>query len=133
MKKLSIALGLLLLCGIAFGADLAGVWTGKIVFKTPVAGGLSRDVTMTLKTSGPHLTGTVSGSWDGHHDSATILDGKFNGNEIYFTIATGAADIPRMEFAGKLEGDELKITISGKNVNDGQEWKFADTSLKRGK
>jgi hypothetical protein len=38
-----------------------------------------------------------------------------------------------MEFAGKQDGDDLKLTISGKNPNDGRERKLGDGLLKRAK
>lgn len=129
-------MGLLLLSGALtqiLGADIAGVWTGRIVFRTPDRGEQPRDITLTLKTAGSSVTGTLSGTWDGNRDSTGVLDGKVNGDEIFFAVASGAQDTPTMEFVGKQDGDDLTLTISAKNPTNGQEWKFGDGLLKRTK
>jgi hypothetical protein len=134
VKTLSLVLGLFLLSGALtqmFGANVAGVWTGRIILKTPERGDQPRDITLTLKTSGSNLTGTISGEWEGHRDSAEILDGKVNGNAVSFSVPSGTSDGSRIEFLGEQDGDTLRLTISGKH--DGQEFGFGDGLLKRAK
>ena len=138
MKKLFIIFGLSVLSGVftqILAADVAGVWTGRVVFKTPKQGEQPRDLTLTLKTAGSNLTGTLGGvgTPEGNRDSAEILDGKVNGSAVSFFVATGAPDMPRIEFTGKQDGDNLTLTMSAKNPNTGQEWQFGNGMLKRAK
>ena len=59
MKNPSTILGVILLSAVVaeiFGADLAGVWTGRIIFRMP-DGDMPRDVTLKLKTTGSSATG----------------------------------------------------------------------------
>ncbi len=122
-----------LLClGQISAAEIAGVWTGQVTFRIENRD-MVRDVTLILKTDGSSLTGTVNGSWEGHHDSTTILDGKTSGNDLSFAVATGAQDFPRMEFAGKQDGDRLTLTVVMKNLDQGREQKVADAALRRTK
>jgi hypothetical protein len=114
------------------GADVDGIWKGRITFNVP-SGQQTVDITLTLKTAGSTLTGTFAGVRDGERDSTEILDGKVNGAEISFAIATGASDMPRMNFNGKQDGDALRLIATAKNPNDGSEWKFVDDLLKREK
>jgi hypothetical protein len=94
---------------------------------------MPRDVTLTLKADGSNITGTLSGESDGQRDRTDILDGRVNADELSFAIATGASDMPRMNFQGKQDGNDLKLTITGKNPSDGQEWKLGDGLLRRAK
>jgi len=136
VKTLSLAFGLFLL-SVAFTqtlrADAAGVWTGRIVVKTPDRENQSRDVTLTLKVDGDRVTGTLSGTWEGHRDSAEILDGKVGGDRVFFAVPSGAVDMPRIEFEGKQDGDNLTLTITFKNPNNGEERQSGDGLLKRSK
>ena len=136
MKAPSIVFGLLLLTSALapiIGADVAGVWTGRIIFRTPERGERARDLILTLKTTDSSVTGTLIGTWDGHRENQELLDGKMNGNAISFSVPSGASDMPRIEFVGKQDGDDLTLIISGKNQSNGPEWKFGDGRLKRTK
>ena len=136
MKTLFLAFGFFLVSGAftqILGADVAGVWTGRIVFKTPDRGDQPRDVALTLKVDGYKVTGTLSGTWEGHRDSAEILDGKVGGDRVFFAVPSGAQDMPRIEFVGKQDGDNLTLTITSKNPNNGEERQSGDGLLKRSK
>lgn len=134
--KLSIVFGLLSLAGVPaqiFGADVAGIWTGRVVAKTADGRELQRDVTLKLEVTGSKVTGTLSGSWEGHHDEAELLDGKLSENMVSFAVASGASDVSSIEFVGKQDGNDLKLTVSVKDPSNGQEWKFGDWLLQRAK
>lgn len=136
MKTLFLTFSILLLCAAftqTLGADVAGVWTGRMVVRTPERGNQSRDVTLTLKIDGDRVTGTLSGTWEGHRDSAEILDGKVGGDRVFFAVPSGAVDMPRIEFVGRQDGDNLTLTITFKNPNNGEEWPAGDGLLKRSK
>jgi hypothetical protein len=90
-------------------------------------------VTLTLKTDGDRVTGTLSGTWEGRRDSAEILDGKVTGDRVFFAVPSGAQDMPRIEFVGKQDGDNLILTITFKNPNSGEERQSGDGLLKRSK
>jgi hypothetical protein len=136
VKTLFLALGFFLLSGAftqVLYADVAGVWTGKILFKTQDRGDQPRDVTLTLKVDGYSVTGTLSGTWEGHRDSAQILDGNVGGDRVFFAVPSGATDMPRIEFVGKQDGDNLTLTITDKNPNNGKERPAGEGLLKRSK
>ena len=136
MKTLFFALGFFLLSGTftqILGADAAGVWNGRIVFKTPDRGNQPRDVTLTLKVDGYKVTGTLSGTWDGHRNSTEILDGKVGGDLVFFAVPSGAKPMDRIEFVGKQDGDKLTLTITEKNSNNGEERQSGNGLLKRSK
>jgi hypothetical protein len=136
VKRLFFTLGFFLLSGAftqVLRADVAGVWTGRIVYKSPDRGDQPRDVTLTLKVDGYKVTGTLSGTWEGHRDSAEILDGKVGGDVVFFAVPSGATDMPRIEFVGKQDGDNLTLTITDKNPNNGKERPAGDGLLKRSK
>ena len=75
----------------------------------------------------------MSGTWEGHRDSAEILDGKAGGDRVFFAVPSSAKDMPRIEFVGKQDGDNLTLTITAKNPNNGEERQFGDGLLKRAK
>lgn len=90
-------------------------------------------MTLTLKVDGYRVTGTLSGTWERHRDSAEILDGKVGGDLISFSVPSGASDMHRIEFAGKLDGDNLTLTINEKDPKNGEERQSGDGLLKRSK
>jgi hypothetical protein len=130
VKTLFFTLGFFLLSGVftqILAADVAGVWSGRIVFKTLDRGEQPRDVTLTLKVNGYRVTGILSGTWEGHRDSAEILDGRVGGDLVFFAVPSGASDMHRIEFVGKQDGDNLSLTITEKERQSG------DGLLKRSK
>jgi hypothetical protein len=62
--------------------DFDGVWAGRITLKAPGIPELARDLTLTLKTAGTSVTGTLALERDGPRDSREISDGKIRGNAV---------------------------------------------------
>lgn len=112
-------------------ADVDGIWGGRITFKAPGIPEVRRDLTLTLKTAGTSVTGTLAFEWDGQRDSREISDGKIGGNAVTFSFATRMSDIPRMDFTVIRDGDDIKLAVKGKNANTGQEWNFGEGLLTR--
>ncbi len=92
---------MLLLAGLAAGADLSGKW--KAEFTTP--DGTARVNTFVFKVDGGKLTGTVAGT----QDETPISNGKINGDEISFT-----AERPfgMFTYSGKAVGNEIKFKVT---------------------
>ena len=105
MRKLTLILSLLALFAFcALAADVTGTWKGSM--ETPQG---ARDVTITLKADGNVLTGTISG----RQGDAPIQDGKIKGDNISFNLVRKFNDQEfKMEYKGKLKGDELKMEIT---------------------
>ena len=99
MKYFPFVLGVLLLAGLAFGADVDGKWTGS------VAGMDGNDLTIefTFKADGETLTGfhIVNGQ------ETAIKDGKIDGNNISFSVTL---DFGKFEHKGVISGDQIKMT-----------------------
>jgi hypothetical protein len=91
MKYFLAAMGVLLLTGMAFGADIDGKWSGTIT-------GMDMQVNFTFKADGNTLSGvhTVNGT------DTTFKDGKIDGANISFTV--------KLEHKGVLSGDQIKMT-----------------------
>jgi len=88
---------------------------------------MRRDVSLTLSVNGFTLTGNMI--IDG--ETAEILDGTVNGEEISFAIASGADDVPVFEFHGCLAGDALTLTVSGRMKATGETLKIGAGSFRR--
>ena len=91
--------------GLAFGADVDGKWTGSIA--GPDGNGMA--VSYTFKADGNTLTGTTTGP-----DNSTIplKNGKIDGNNISFSISIdmGGQEM-KMDFKGVVSGDQIKISF----------------------
>ena len=99
MKYLSIVLGLLLLAGFAFAADIDGKWAGEIV-------GQNMEIAFTFKADGTKLTGVhiVNGT------ETPIEEGKIDGNNISFTVTLNMGEEMKILHKGTISGDEIKMT-----------------------
>ncbi len=100
MKNFLFVVGLLLLAGFAFGADIDGKWSGTIT-------GMDMQVDFTFKADGNILTGThiVNGT------STPIKDGKIDGNNISFTVTLDmGGQESKIEHKGVISGDQIKMT-----------------------
>lgn len=99
MKYLSIVLGLLLLTGVAFAADIDGKWAGEIV-------GQNMEIAFTFKAEGTKLTGVhiVNGT------ETPIEEGKIDGNNISFTVTLNMGEEMKIPHKGTISGDEIKMT-----------------------
>jgi hypothetical protein len=97
---------LLVVSGLAFGADIDGKWTGSIAGPD---GGQGFPVSYTFKADGAKLTGTSLGP---DNSQTPIKDGKIEGNNISFSISIdmGGQEM-KMEFKGVLSGDEIKMSF----------------------
>jgi len=100
---------ILVLCGLAFAlvfaafaADLTGKWAAE--FDTQIG---AQKYTYDLKADDGKLTGTAAGP----QGSVAIREGKVDGDSVFFVenMNYQGTDI-RIEYSGKLVGDELKLT-----------------------
>jgi len=117
MKQIvPLVLGLMLLAGPAFAADVDGKWTGSI--ETPMG---TLPVGFTLKADGATLTGTSLGPDGG---DIPLKDGKVDGNKISFTVAidfggmaivlayTGVVSPDKIQFAGDFMGMPFEFVVT---------------------
>ena len=105
MRNCLIVLGMILIAGAAFAADIDGKWAGEIAGQD----GSPMKINYTFKADGANLTGTTNGP-DGKE--VAIKDGKINGNNVSFSIAfdMGGQEM-KIEMKGVLSGDSLKLTM----------------------
>ena len=98
-------MGLILVAGMAFAADIDGKWVGEIQGMD----GSPMKISYTFKADGATLTGST-GSPDGKE--IPIKDGKIDGNNISFSISfdMGGQEM-KMDMKGVLSGDDLKLTM----------------------
>lgn len=105
MRKLTLIASLLALFAIcALAADVTGTWKGSM--ETPQG---TRETTITLKADGNALTGTIAG----RQGEVAIQDGKVKGDNVSFNIVRNFnGNEMKMEYKGKVKGDELKLDVS---------------------
>jgi opacity protein-like surface antigen len=85
-----------------FCADATGTWTAT--FDTQVG---VQNYTYTFKVEGNKLTGHAKSE----NGDTEIQEGKVNGDEISFVENLNFQGMPlRIEYKGKLAGDEIKFT-----------------------
>ena len=102
MKRFALTVAaVLLVAGIAFGADIDGKWTGKIAGMD----GNEIELNYTFKAEGTKLTGFTA-SPDGQQ--IEIQDGKVEGSNISFSLPFGKM---KMEMKGVVSGNELKLSM----------------------
>ena len=105
---------MLALSSIAFCADITGKWKASFQGQNGAI-----DVVYDFKVDGSKLTGTVSST----RGEMPISDGKVEGNEISFVIAT---DEFRAVTKGTISGDEIKFKIEAGDRNFEMTAKRAD-------
>jgi hypothetical protein len=114
MKRL---LTVLAICACAaLAADISGNW--KATAEGPNG---SMERTFTFKVDGNKVTGETTSSMLG---KSTITDGKVEGDTVTFSIkATFGDNEMKIDYKGKISGDEIKFTSSSA-ANGGQsiEW-----------
>lgn len=90
-------------------ADIDGTWVGTV--------GQSA-ITFTLKADGAKLTGTLDNA--AQPGATPIADGKIDGDKISFHVLRTLNDAEtKVEWTGKLAGDELKLqrgAVAGNEV-----------------
>jgi len=104
MKYCAFVVGLLLITGLAFGADIDGKWTGSVAGMD----GNPMQISYTFKADGTTLTGETQGM-DGK--PMAIKDGKINGNNISYSIVFNMGQEMKIDFKGVVSGDSLKLTF----------------------
>lgn len=98
--KASLALAALFAAGSAMAADIDGKWTGMVA---------QSEITFTFKADGEKLTGTLDNA--AQPGATELKDGKIKGNEISFhVLRTLQESEVKVEWTGKLNGDELTLT-----------------------
>ena len=87
---------------MAFGADIDGKWVGE-------GGGKGGPQTLTIKSSGMNLTGSMEG---GRGGAVEISEGMIHGSDVMFKVVRefGGNKVTQ-NFSGKLEGSELKLKV----------------------
>ena len=100
MRNFLIVLGLILVAGLAYAADIDGKWVGEYQ---------GMKINYTFKADGEKLTGTTT-TPDGNE--IAIKDGKINGNNISFSISfdMGGQEM-KIDMKGVLSGDSLKLSM----------------------
>jgi hypothetical protein len=96
---------MLLIAGLAFGADVDGKWTGTIAGMD----GNNITITYTFKAEGNVLTGSSIGP-DGN--AIPIKDGKIDGDKISFSIVLdfGGQEM-KLDYNGVVAADQIKLTF----------------------
>ena len=102
--KIFASIGILIIvAGMAYGADVDGKWTGSVqgpAGEFPVA--------FTFKADGSTLTGSTTG-FDGA--DVPIKDGKIEGSNITFTVTFDFGGMPlTLAYKGIVSTDEIKIS-----------------------
>jgi len=92
-----LTLIVLIFAAPVFAADVTGKWKATM----PDAG---MELTFAFKADGAALTGTVSAQMG----EFPITEGKVDGNNISFTVAT---DQMKVLHKGIVSGDEIKMTV----------------------
>ena len=97
------AFAILLPASVAFAADPGGKWTAT--FETQIG---QQNYTYEFKVEGEKITGTAKSNLG----SGVITEGKFTGGDtVTFVEMLKFQDMEiRIEYAGKLAGDEIKFT-----------------------
>jgi hypothetical protein len=101
MKLCVLALSILLVAGIAYGADIDGTWKGEMDMM-----GQTMPISYTFKAEGNVLTGTTP-IMDQEYK---IQDGKINGNNISFSVVMNFGQEMKVDYKGVLSGNELKLS-----------------------
>ena len=92
----------LLLTSMAFAQSVDGKWTTGLHARGPDG----QIITLTLKSDGSKITGTLYGI------QPIPLEGTIEGNtlKIRFRVTTGTGDELLLDYIAILEGDEIKFT-----------------------
>ena len=107
MKKFAILTLILFAASLAAtAASIDGKWTSE-----SKRGDNTIQQTLTLKSDGGSLTGTVETSFNGNSRSIDIKNGKVDGDKFSFsTVQRGKQGEVNVTWEGTVSGDELKGT-----------------------
>jgi len=89
----------------AHAADVSGKW--KAEFESPIG---HLKYTYDLKADADKLTGKAIREQDGQKTETELKEGKVSGNELRFVETLQFDQEIRIEYKGKLDGDEIKFT-----------------------
>ena len=93
-----------LACLVAFAADIDGKWMSEAP-----AGGKGGPQTLTLKSAGEKLTGSIEG---GRGGAVEISDGMVKGSDVMFKVVREfGGNKVEQNYKGKVAGSELKLTM----------------------
>ena len=100
------AIVLLALVSTAWAADMNGKWIAKVA---GTQGQQDAEITLTFKSDGAKLTGTLNNSL--MPGDVAINDGKIEGDNISFSLnrSFGQSDM-KIVWKGTVSGDEIKFT-----------------------
>jgi hypothetical protein len=95
---------LALTCWVALAADVDGKWMAE-------AQGKGGPQTLTLKSDGAKLTGTLDG---GRGGPVEITEGMVHGNDVMFKVVREFnGNTNTMEYKGTVSGGDLKLNVAG--------------------
>ena len=107
MKKFAVLT--LILCAASLAATAAGIdgkWTSE-----SKRGENTIQQTLTLKSDGSALTGTIETSFNGNSRSTDIKNGKVDGSKFSFsTVQRGKQGEMTIIWEGSVSGDEMNGT-----------------------
>jgi hypothetical protein len=110
------ALAILLLCATAgFGADLTGVWVGKIYGRR----GNAQDIAFQFIQKGAALSGKLYGDYQ----STPIVEGKVSDGEVTFLVVSqeqngNQIDDTMIRFTGCFQGAELELNRQAESATN---------------
>jgi opacity protein-like surface antigen len=107
---------LALVCAVsAQAADITGKWIAQV----PGRDGQTRETTFNFKVDGEKLTGTMSG----RQGDVPLQDGKVQGADVSFvTVMNFQGNEVKLNFKGKVSGDEIKFTRQREGADQSQEF-----------
>jgi len=107
MRIVTMAICFLLLTSLAFAQSVDGKWTTGLHTR----GSDGQVITLTLKSEGSKLTGTLYGI------QPIPLEGAIEGNTLKITlkVTTSTGSELLVNYTAILEGDELKFTYQSEN------------------
>src|ERR1700730_2954617 len=109
MKKLAILT--MILCAVSLAATAAGI-DGKWISESK-RGDNTIQQTLTLKSDGGALTGTVETAFNGNSRSADIKSGTVDGNKFSFSmVQRGKQGEVTVTWEGTVNGDEMSGTTT---------------------
>lgn len=113
MKRLLVLFVVMAISALA--ADLAGKWKANI--ETPNG---AIESTFVFKVDGAKLTGTVTSEMMGE---SQISEGKVDGENVTFAVVRDfEGNQFRINYKGKISGDEIKFSIQVPNMDQSFEF-----------
>jgi len=102
-RKIKLGLLILVLAAVASAADITGNWKSDL--ETPQG---TVQVSYSFKQAGETLTGTWQAA---KSPTVEISEGKVTGDKVSFVVKIGAAGGMTFAHEGKINGDEIQLTM----------------------